>query len=363
MTPLISKTGYVRQFLESYIVQERLKSGDVLYSETQLMSRTGVSRGTVRKAVEQLCEDGILEKRHGSGAFVRDPGKIDAAVPRKLRGTVVSIVTEGDFFNRILDAAEQVLGLSRVRLIRQPQSGTLEETLDEIGKRFGSGVDGLIVTPPDGRAVRENAERLAEFNCVFVNSSNEPEGTSAFYSDDLFGSYNMTRYLLTLGHRRILHLTGPLDTHVGQDRLNGYLDAMREANLEPAYIPCNFMDDAAYAETNRLFGSGAEFSAVFCASDRMALGVCKCFRRNGISIPDDISVAGYGNVSYPFCKLPGLTTVDQNPAIMGERAAQTLLAAAQGNPLLSPSPMWNAIPTQLLVRSSCAVFRKCYRFG
>lgn len=172
----------------------------------------------------------------------------------------------------------------------------------------------------------------------------------AVFSDDLQGGYDMTRYLVSLGHRHI--------GFVGNSRLPwfsrcwaGYQKAMNEAGLKPRQAEIHSEDDGeiGYLGTKSLLGGSPPITAIFAGNDPSAHGVYKALRDSGLRIPDDISVAGCNDTVGSWL-YPGLTTVREFPEQLGKNLIELVLNRI-ANPQRAPQRV--TIPTELIKRESC----------
>jgi DNA-binding LacI/PurR family transcriptional regulator len=118
-------------------------------------------------------------------------------------------------------------------------------------------------------------------------------------SDDLGGSYQMSRHLLELGHKRIAFLTGPPGAPWAQERLEGYRRALREEQIEPddrlVFNAGATMEEGAKAALQML-NESVSMTAIQAANDLVAMGAANVFLNQGIKIPDDLSIGGFGNI-------------------------------------------------------------------
>lgn len=170
------------------------------------------------------------------------------------------------------------------------------------------------------------------------------------FSDDTQGGLDITRYLISLGHRQI--------SFVGNIRLpwflrcyDGYRQAMEEAGFAPSHSIIDSADDAevGYLGTKSLLARGEPVTAIFAGNDATAHGVYKAVRDSNLTIPDDISVAGcddtVGGLLYPR-----LTTIREFPEQLGKQMVEMIL-----NRIATPGqkPQRITIPTELIKRESC----------
>ncbi|GIG55559.1 LacI family DNA-binding transcriptional regulator [Demequina activiva] len=164
-----------------------------------------------------------------------------------------------------------------------------------------------------------------------------------------------TEHLLALGHRQIAHIAGDsdfeLDFHLPTTRRAGYEDALKAAGLapDPSLVrSADFTIAGGYDATLQLLGDPwIHPTAIFAASDEMAIGAMLAARDLGREVPADVSVVGIDG--HDLAGFFGLTTVDQFPEVQGRRAVETLLHQLQGDD--SP-PANEALPYELVVRTS-----------
>lgn len=230
-----------------------------------------------------------------------------------------------------------------LRACRSANCELLIHPCNYLDKSVGRNLKSLIDTVrPDGIVLAAPLSNMASIvraisatNTPFVRVS---PGTvnGKHYSvamNDREVSAEMTRYLASLGHKKIAFLTGhPLHEAV-KNRFLGYQDGLRESDL-------SFSEDLVEAGDNSI-GSGEECatrllerkdrpSAIFAANDDMAAGVIRVADRLGIDVPGQLSVAGCDDVALAQQIYPALTTIRQPLAAMAEKAALALIKNSKG---------------------------------
>jgi DNA-binding LacI/PurR family transcriptional regulator len=172
----------------------------------------------------------------------------------------------------------------------------------------------------------------------------------AVFSDDIRGGQNVTRHLISLGHRHIWF--------VGNIRLpwfarcyEGYRRAMEEAGLQPRFSTVDSEDeiDIGYLGTKSLLAKGEPVTAIFAGNDPTAHGVYKGLRDSGLEIPDDVSVVGCDDTVGSWL-YPSLTTIREFPEQLGRKMVE-LLVNRIANPSLERQQV--TLPTELIKRDSC----------
>lgn len=184
-------------------------------------------------------------------------------------------------------------------------------------------------------------------------------GASTIRIDDHGLAEAAVNHLIRLGHTRIAHLTGDStyeqDFKIPRTRLAGYEKAMLAAGLSvrPEWtVTADFTVQGAYAAARSLLGGVTERpTAVFAASDEMAIGAILAARDFGLRVPDDLSVIGMDG--HELGALFGLTTIDQDPRGQGALAVRLLLDGLDGGS--DQAVLDTEYPTKFVIRSSTAV--------
>lgn len=168
-----------------------------------------------------------------------------------------------------------------------------------------------------------------------------------------------TEHLISLGHRRIAYIGGPEDAakdfNISEGRRRGYEVAMEAAGLEviPSWLAyADFTIPGGYASAKQVLGyPRSRPTAVFCASDEMAIGTIVAARELGLRVPDALSVIGIDG--HDLGEVFGLTTVAQYPALQGAQAVKRMLQLFDG-PDESGERSNHSAHTEMIVRSSTA---------
>lgn len=171
--------------------------------------------------------------------------------------------------------------------------------------------------------------------------------------DDRAGAREAAQHLVELGHRDVAILTGPSASSASSERTAGFLEALAQAGLEPQSMhECSLTLDAGYRAAQQLLESHRRPpGAVLCGNDLIALGAIDAFLAHGLSVPDDISVAGYDDIWFASSRLVQLTTVRQPRHDMG-RAAVSLALERLADPDIPPRDV--IMDHELVVRRTTA---------
>jgi LacI family transcriptional regulator len=211
-------------------------------------------------------------------------------------------------------------------------------------------VDGVVVSS----MLTDDAliERLVESNHPFITVGRHPTNEKVSYVDvdNRLGAYQAVNYLLRSGRRRIATITGPQNMIAGQDRYQGYLEALRERGISTSLdlvAEGDFSDQGGYLGMKRLLLHNPD--AVFAASDAMAFAAMRAIKESGRSVPGDIAIIGFDDIPHSALATPPLTTVRQPIQRTGSLAAETLIDMIE-HP--DPAPRRVVLTTELVIRSS-----------
>jgi LacI family transcriptional regulator len=148
------------------------------------------------------------------------------------------------------------------------------------------------------------------------------------------GGYLATQYLINKGHTKIGCISGPRDKQAASERFAGYLMAMQEAGLEIKkawHAFGNFECAGGKQAFETILASGEMPTALFVCNDMMAMGVINTANKLGISVPEDLSIIGYDDISLAKFITPSLTTIHQPKFNLGRKAFDTLLDQIQSH--------------------------------
>jgi DNA-binding LacI/PurR family transcriptional regulator len=170
--------------------------------------------------------------------------------------------------------------------------------------------------------------------------------------DELIASYTATQHLLQLGHKRIAYFTGPATAPWAHERFEGYRRALREAGLEVddklVFQSGSTIEDGTNAALQML-NENCNASAVQAVSDLVAIGCANALLSQGLKIPEDISVVGFGNIlTAEYFRVP-LTTIRQPKHRLGAAAVEMMMSLIRGEKVQS-----KRLAAELVVRKSSA---------
>ncbi len=218
-------------------------------------------------------------------------------------------------------------------------------------------VDAVIAVSVE--LTEEEIRKLLAVHRPIVGIGGPLPGASTIRIDDSGIAESATKHLLGLGHTRIAHMTGDelyeQDFQLPGSRRSGYEKAMKEAGLpiHPAWVvSADFTIEGAYASARQMLASAPERpTAVFAASDEMAIGTILAARDFGLRVPEELSVIGIDG--HDLGGVFGLTTIDQDVKGQGALAVRKVIAAIDNSLTLETEDTQH--PTTFVVRSSTSV--------
>ena len=206
-----------------------------------------------------------------------------------------------------------------------------EREIENINTLLNAQVDGILMSISN--VTNDNTkllERVVKKNIplVFFDRKLDIEGVSSVTIDDFQGAYMATKHLIEQGCTKIAHLAGNQALDIYKNRFGGYKKALLDHSLEfvaEFVIPIRSNLQDGKDAVQKLLQLKSQPDAIFSSSDFAALGAIQELKENGIKIPQDFCVFGFGNE--PFTQFMELTisSVDQSPIEMGKRAARVFL--------------------------------------
>jgi len=216
-------------------------------------------------------------------------------------------------------------------------------------------VDGLILAGP---AIKPAfVLELYNSGLPIVLLDNRLRGTDidCVLHENETSAYRLTQHLLQQhGQRRIVFLSGPESWLSSQERAAGYRQAMVEAGLEPRliFMP-NTTVETGMAAMETALTAHPDLTAVVAVNDAVAIGAVRTCKRAGLSVPEQVAVVGFDNISWAALYDPPLTTVHAFGEEMGRQAAQRLIELIESGPEAEHIRLRLRVATKMVIRRSC----------
>lgn len=259
------------------------------------------------------------------------------------------------FFSEIIHSISLKAEEENMDVILQTSKNNEDELEKCIAKIKEKMIKGIIML--SSPANEDQFKQLDHFNIPIVVIGNVENSYRNIYSvdtDNYQDSYNLTKYLIQQGHKKIGCLHPPLDYHVSVDRVHGYKDCLRDYHLplhEEWIMESDYALESACRAASEFLRIKDRPTAVFATDDLKVLSVYKESALCGVSIPDDLSIIGYSNTSYTPFFSPALTSIEIPVNILGETAAQLLFSKIKKDSGIDPKTI---IPTEMIINESVA---------
>lgn len=211
------------------------------------------------------------------------------------------------------------------------------------------GIEGLALVTPQLRAVEIARAAVSGIPVVTLDSMYRMDEL-AVSVDNFAGGAAATQHLIDLGHRNIVHISGPQGWFESTTRAAGYTATMLNANLTPQVIDGDWQIDTGYRIGKKLDVDSKGVTALFIANDRMSFGFMHAMRERGIEVPKRLSIVGFDDLEEATYSSPPLTTLRQDFKELGNRAMNLLLSEISGT---STKKLDRLIP-ELIKRGSTA---------
>jgi LacI family transcriptional regulator len=323
----------------------------------------GVSLSTVSQVMNGRPGYASADTRDRVLAAVRNLNYRPNALARSLvtsrTGTLGLVITDitHTLFPKVVGGIEQVASQQGYSVLLTC-AATAEAERTALDTLMDKRVDGIIFMSNTAETDSEHVLALARQGVpvVAINRPLDTTEVSHIVWDDIEVGRRMTEYLIRLGHRRIGHLAGTLSPPrrlSAVRRLEGFRRAMTDAGLpvdERLVIDANFEPEGGFLAADQLLDLGQPPTAVFAASDSIAVGFINGLHRRRVQVPDDISVAGANDDSCSVYVEPPLTTIRVPVANAGRRAAEIIVAAIDAR--TTPTPVREVLDLEIIVRRS-----------
>ncbi len=321
-------------------------------SISEVAQTAGVSTTTVSRVMNNVATVSDENRRRVNDAIKRLKYRPNPSAQRLAGGksnTIGLIIPrfEGIFHSYYAMQVLQGIGMSAERI----RCDMLLHITD--GKSFPRGIDGAVFIDIFG--CEELLDRCLdmEMPVVVLNHYLADLPVSCVAVDNKTAAEHVVDYLLKLGHKEIATITGDLKTQAGLDRYDGFVKAMKahQVTLRDEYVKfADFGLPSARGAAEALFSMPDRPTAVFVASDEMALEAINVAQSKGIRVPEDLSIVGFDdNPAAVHARVP-LTTVSQPLRKMGSLSLDILSDLMSGK---KQSPSKLLLPTELVERQSC----------
>ncbi|MBN1900314.1 GntR family transcriptional regulator, partial [Candidatus Sumerlaeota bacterium] len=316
----------VRNYVLKLITDKALSEGDKIPSESELVKLCGVSTITVKRALLELQNEGLIYSKKGIGSFVgkQSKNKVLGVILQDIRNSVFAEMIHGIESEAIQNGFNTVIGNN------ENDYGKLMNYVDQF---LSSDVAGIILAPlQDNYEVLKNI-RIARsilnegVPLVLIDRNLQGIGVDYVGTNNVEAAQQLTAHLIDNGCRRIAFISDPVCS-TNEERIKGYKMTLRERGIETdnklIFISDLQGKEAGEESARKLLQIKPLPDGIFAINDWVAYGAMEFLLQQGIRIPRDIAMVGFDNVAIAHETPVSLTTMEQPSGEIGKQAARAL---------------------------------------
>ena len=348
----LPKYQQVKDYVLSQIENNELGEDGRIPSESEFSKLLEVSSITVRKALTDLVNEGVIYRVRGKGSFVSTPiSSID-----KPSNYVTLIISGNEIYDssymQIIKGTQSFVSQQNCKLIIEFVENDFEQERELILKLIQSESRGLLIYSANPSAAKGYLNEIRKKNIPFVMLDRCPSGypVNCITCNNYDGAYEAVHYLISQGHHHIGFAAYDFHLSSETDRYNGYRLALADASLVPEEDIQHMQRDLDYEKLIGQINQG-KLTALFCANDRRALEVIEKLTNRGVQIPEQLSILGFDDFESAKFARVSLSTVRQSFDLLGYEGAALLFEQSKES---SQSCKKVLLSTELIIRNSTA---------
>ena len=311
-----------------------------LHNDSRISDKT-------KKAVRQVAKNLNYQPNHLASALRSGKSNlVGVIVPR----------TNSNFFSSVIENIEEVLNKEGYNIIITQSNESFQKECNNIDTLMFTQVDGIIASMANETVDLEYYKKIKSKGIpliLFDRGENDLE-VDYIGIDDYESSHMIIEHLISNGCKRIAHIGGYRRTRIFNNRIRGYIDAIKKHNLP--HDDELLMESSLTLEDGRLkmlelLTLANPPDAVYVASDYAALGALQVLKEKNINVPEDICLVGFGNEPFTSFVSPSISTVNQHSSQIGKIAAETFIKRINQENWM-PKLNKNILKSELIIRGS-----------
>lgn len=300
-----------------------------------------------KKAVKQVAKNLNYQPNHLASAL------------RKGKSNLVGVIvprTNSNFFSSVIENIEAILNKEGYNIIITQSNESFEKECKNIDTLLFTQVDGIIASMANETVDLSYYEKIKSKGIPLILFDRGENDLNVDYIgiNDYDSSHMIVEHLVKQGCKRIAHIGGYKRTRIFNNRIRGYIDALKKYNLP--------LDNELLIESSLTIEDGRDKmlqllklknrpDAVYVASDYAALGALQVLEENHVSVPNDVRLVGFGNEPFTSLVSPSISSVNQHSEAIGKLAAETFLKRVQSENLKQTLNK-QILDAELIVRDS-----------
>ncbi|WP_445735264.1 LacI family DNA-binding transcriptional regulator [Mariniflexile sp.] len=317
-----------------------------LHNDSRISTKT-------KEAVKKVAKELNYQPNHLASALRRGKSNlVGVIVPR----------TNSHFFSSVIQNIEEVLNKEGYNIIITQSNESYTKECNSIDTLLFTQVDGIIASMANETIDLEYYEKVKSKGVPLILFDRGENDLNVDYIgiNDYDSSHMIVEHLIEQGCKRIAHIGGYRRTRIFNNRIRGYVDAIKKHELpldEDLLVESSLTIEDGREKMLQLLALKNRPDAVYVAGDYAALGALQVLKENNIDIPNDIALIGFGNEPFTAMVTPSISSINQHSAEIGKQAAWTFLERVK-NPKIKQTLNKIILDAELIIRDSSHVNNK-----
>lgn len=301
-------------------------------------------------AVRQVSKNLNYQPNHLASALRRGKSKLVGVIVPK---------TNSNFFSSVIHSIEEILNKEGYNIIITQSNESYQKECANIDTLLFTQVDGIIASMANETINLDYYEKVKATGIPLITFDRGENDLNVDYIgiDDYDSSMMIVEHLVNQGCNRIAHIGGGRHTRIFNNRIRGYIDGLKKFNLpldKELLLESKLTLEDGREKMEQLLKLKHRPDAVYAASDYTALGAHQVLIENGITMPNELALVGFGNEPFTAMVAPSITTVNQHSSEIGIQAARKFLEYSKKD-VVSQSLNKIILDAELIVRESSKI--------
>ncbi|WP_282075835.1 LacI family DNA-binding transcriptional regulator [Maribacter aquivivus] len=300
-----------------------------------------------KKAVKQVAKELNYQPNHLASALRKGKSKlVGVIVPR----------TNSHFFSSVVESMEGVLNKAGYNIIITQSNESFKKECNNIDTLLYLQVDGIIASMANETVDLSYYEKIKSNGIPLILFDRGENDLNVDYVgiNDYDSSHMIIEHLVAQGCKRIAHIGGYRRTRIFNNRIRGYIDAIKKHDLphdDELLIESSLTLEDGRQQIEKLLSLKNRPDAVYVASDYAALGALQVLKEKNIKVPEEIKLVGFGNEPFTSLVTPSITSISQHSYKIGKLAADTFLSYVEKD-VVKQSLNKIILDSELIIRDS-----------